>query len=176
MLFCPGTKAGKRKIQTLSRRRRRSSGSQGETPLTTPPGAGRVDSAGVTERPTTITATLRYLMKSRRCSVEEARIISLLAVPNTIIPTPGIISTALPCSQAGTTVTGPRMVVATGIPPTITASVVVKATGRMMGARTVGTADDQGAGEGLVVDGLEGLEQHQREIGGKKFVRDESNR
>ena len=127
------------------------------------------------ERPAIIrTATLRYLMKSRRCSVEEARIISQLAV-HTIIPTPGITSTALPWG-AGTTLTGPRMVVATGIPPTITASVVIKATGRMMEARTVGTADDQGAGEGLVVDGLEGLEQHQRENGGKKFVRDESNR
>jgi hypothetical protein len=51
------------------------------------------------------------------------------------------------------------MVVATGIPPTITASMVIKATGRMMGARTVGTAEDQEAGEGLVVGGPEGLEQ-----------------
>ncbi len=176
--FFPGTKAGKRKIQTRARRRRRSSGSQGETPLTTPRGAGRVDTAagplmrqdvkersGVKERPTTIRTATRYLMKSRRCSVEEARIISQLAGHHTIIPTPGTISTALPCSQAGTTtLTGPRMVVATGIPPTSKASVVIKATGRMTEARTVGKADGQGAGEGLVVGGPEGHEQHQRKL------------
>jgi hypothetical protein len=125
----------------------------------------------VKEIPTTITATL---MKSRRCSAEEARIISQLAGLTIITPTLGT-STALPWVE-GTTLTGPRMVLATGIPPTIRVSMVIKATGRMMEARTVGTADDQGAGEGLVVDGLEGLEQHQRENGGKKFVRDESNR
>jgi hypothetical protein len=51
------------------------------------------------------------------------------------------------------------MVVATGIPPTITASMVIKATGRMTEVRTVGTADDQGAGEEGLVGGPEGLEQ-----------------
>jgi hypothetical protein len=49
--------------------------------------------------------------------------------------------------------------VATGIPQTIRVSVVIKATGRMMEGRTVGTAAGQGAGEGLVVGGPEGLEQ-----------------